>query len=436
MGTGLFAFASKLLPLFLYLFTILVVLWSLFKNSKYGIYYLVCIVPLTNILIKIQKFPLGSQVTNMVFLAVLIGTYIQGGKLSRTKSTKIINLLFFLTVINYFVGFIDFGITYRMDHVARLQTLKNYLIMIFYYYIAYANLKTHKDIKYLIYLMLFITLLVGWRYWESARWLSTTHFSYDKRVSGAFGYLGANHMATFLVQYAVLAFGIMMYQKKKLHAYAIFIVFSAIVSINLYTYSRASYLALALAIFYFGLFRIKKMIVGIVILLIFGSALVTFLPQSVVERVSQTETEDGEIESSANTRLELWTEAYHVFSQSPIIGVGYQMFPSYVRFNGLSNTHNYFMQTLCEMGIVGIILLLKLFHSAYKSGRTLHKMSKNDFSKGLGLGFCGCVIVCVVCNFFGDRWSFFQIQGYFWMIWAIADKYSAGEIDGVDQNLV
>jgi O-antigen ligase len=291
-----------------------------------------------------------------------------------------------------------------------------------YYYVVFANIENSKHAKIVITLIVILTILVGWRYWSEARWFGTAHFSYDRRISSAFGYLGANHMAAFLIQYAAIVFGIMMYQKKLVFKIILCLTFLLLVFFNFYTYSRASYLALFIVFLFFGFFKIKNFILITLILLLFGGTIYSFLPNSVIERVAGTKTETGEIESSANTRLKLWEDANKLFQNSPIFGVGYQMFPSYVDLHGLKNVHNYFMQTLCEMGIIGLFALIYIFYTAFKSGWFLFKSSINNFDKGIGVGFCGSVVVCIVCNFFGDRWSFTQVQGYWWIIWAIVDK--------------
>ena len=36
-------------------------------------------------------------------------------------------------------------------------------------------------------------------------------------------------------------------------------------------------------------------------------------------------------------------------------------------------------------------------------------------SRGLGLGFVICVIILMINNIFGDRWSYFELSGYLWI---------------------
>ncbi len=140
-----------------------------------------------------------------------------------------------------------------------------------------------------------------------------------------------------------------------------------------------------------------------------------------------TKTEEGEMESSANKRLILWDKGWEVFGKSPVFGIGYQMVPSYIRVDGLSNMHNYFMQVTVELGIIGFLIFLYLFYSAFKSGWLLYRLSDDNYFKGLGLGFCGCVLASFICNIFGDRWSFISMQGYWWVIWALVDRASTLE---------
>ena len=55
----------------------------------------------------------------------------------------------------------------------------------------------------------------------------------------------------------------------------------------------------------------------------------------------------------------------------------------------------------------------------YPSKRIIMETTKDNFFKGLGLGFSACVLAVMVSNFFGDRWSFLQLGSYFWVFLAL-----------------
>lgn len=422
MGLGILTFLHSHLPLAIYLGAIIICILSIVKNTIFGIYFMIFVFPFTYTLEKIHVYPLGNQVHDLLFFSVFIGTIIQGNKFEKSKSFLPIILLvavFTLGLLNGFWG----SPPYPVESSARIGLWKNYIMMPFLYFLIYANINDKKNIQYINYFIIIIVLIVIWRYWDGElRWKSMgAHFSYSSR-SGAFGYLGANHMAAFIVEYLAVFIGLIMHQKTVRNSLLMSSLLVPISYVLLLCYSRAGYLALAAIMAFFGLFRKKIFIPALILLIIFSSVAVNLLPPSVVERVTMTQTEDGEIESSANTRLILWEEGWKVFGNNPIFGIGYQMVPSYINVHGLTNLHNYFMQVLVELGIIGFLTFLYLFYSAFKSGWVLYRSSDDNYFKGLGLGFCSCVIACAICNFFGDRWSFISMQGYWWIIWALVDR--------------
>jgi O-antigen ligase len=148
----------------------------------------------------------------------------------------------------------------------------------------------------------------------------------------------------------------------------------------------------------------------------------TILPSSVVSRITMTETETGEIEGSAAHRLDLWEHAMNLFKQNPVFGVGFGGFGLDVPEGELTDTHNFYMKTLAEQGVIGFTVLVAVFFAALRSGWKLMRIGKSSFHKGLGLGFMGCIVALMVTNMFGDRWSYFVLGSYFWIFWGLVDR--------------
>src|SRR5437879_7042228 len=85
-----------------------------------------------------------------------------------------------------------------------------------------------------------------------------------------------------------------------------------------------------------------------------------FLPNSVQERITMTYTEEGELESSAQTRVQLWEDAMQLFHQNPILGTGFNTYSYLGRTEKYRDTHNYYLKVLVETGIVGLLVFLWL----------------------------------------------------------------------------
>jgi len=136
-----------------------------------------------------------------------------------------------------------------------------------------------------------------------------------------------------------------------------------------------------------------------------------------------TRSGSGGLESSAAVRLDLWNHAMKLFQSHPIFGVGFGGFeftvPEKIQFK---DTHNLYLKTLSEQGIIGFSLLLVIFFMALKSGQRLFKIAQTPFQKGLGFGFLGCIVAFIITNMFGDRWSYFVLGDYFWIVWGLVDR--------------
>lgn len=80
------------------------------------------------------------------------------------------------------------------------------------------------------------------------------------------------------------------------------------------------------------------------------------------------------------SRFEIWSAAINMISSYPLMGVGQGEFyhlssnisfskSEFLRLNGGENAHNYFLQTLAELGLIGIIVFLLAFVFPFKVAR-------------------------------------------------------------------
>jgi O-antigen ligase len=187
-----------------------------------------------------------------------------------------------------------------------------------------------------------------------------------------------------------------------------------------FAYSRGAYAAALIGVAFYGI--IKKRILLVLLALIYVSWH-WLLPPSVVDRITMTQEFGGGLEQSAAIRLDLWDHALRMFESNPVLGIGWGGFGYSIKEEShYRDTHNFFIKTLCELGVVGFGLLLVLLLAALMSGLQLMREGKNGFHRGLGLGFMGSTIALIVNNFFGDRFSATVIGGYYWLVWGLVDR--------------
>lgn len=123
-----------------------------------------------------------------------------------------------------------------------------------------------------------------------------------------------------------------------------------------------------------------------------------------------------QFDSSAQDRLILWENALDLFKKNPVTGSGFDTYGFMGRVGGYRDTHNYYIKILAETGIIGIFFYIALLLKLFSSGLTLLRSSEDAFWQSLGLGFTALVASAAILNFFGDRWTYQQVDGYLWVL--------------------
>jgi O-antigen ligase len=184
---------------------------------------------------------------------------------------------------------------------------------------------------------------------------------------------------------------------------------------TMYTFSRAGYLAVLFSVFVLGLLKDRKLLVILGVFLVTWQAIV---PTAVRERVTMTQDVNGQLEVSAQDRIDLWKESWTSIVHSPIVGNGYATFQIVPHVHGLEDTHNWYVLVMVETGIIGLMMAFILFEQAVALSYRLFRQAKDPLYQGLGLGLGLAMCSCIVANCFGDRWTYLEITGPLWILMA------------------
>jgi len=188
----------------------------------------------------------------------------------------------------------------------------------------------------------------------------------------------------------------------------------------MFSLSRGGYAAVLASLLFLGLVKMRKLLV---LMLLFGLVWTALVPNAVRQRVTMTwDTSDGGLDHSSETRVTLWEDAMHVFDSNPVIGTGFNTYAYMGRVGDYKDTHNYFIKVLVETGVLGLLLFLALIIRLLWTGLVLHWRAPDPLARALGLGLAGWVVCAIVANLFGDRWSFLQVNGYMWVLAALAAR--------------
>jgi O-antigen ligase len=155
-----------------------------------------------------------------------------------------------------------------------------------------------------------------------------------------------------------------------------------------------------------GIQAIRSGPIRMMLVIITGLAIYLFTPAHVKERFTETQQEvaAGELAEGSSGRVDIWKGAIEVIRDHPIVGVGFGQLPSAMRETSLGEqrvAHNLYLETMAEMGIPGIALLLTLFWLGLRSARKLQK--ETGFAKTLGNAYFYFLLSLLISNLFGGR---------------------------------
>jgi O-antigen ligase len=421
LKTFLHAVLSPIAIPLVYLSAFLTVVTSMLKNAQWGLFVLVAIIPLPNIWYKLHPYPLGKDLIDFLIFAVIIGIFINREGFTKAQNSGLLVLFILVNYISLWHSSLTFSLpTPITTDNQLLRDWKNYAEMIFLYLLVLNTIQDDKQLKTVLLIATTVILFIALR--EFRNFTQGAAFSYDKRAEGPFWIvgLGANHLGAFIADYGALLLGLYLCDDDKIRRWLYLVTVLFCIHPLFFSYSRGAYAAAAAATVFFGLFKNRKLLVLVAVVFVSWQ---TLLPLTVVERISMTESSSGKLDPSAAHRLQLWEDAKSMFVENPVFGVGFGGFGLSVSPDEtLTDTHNFYMKTLSEQGIIGIALFMLVLARAFRSGWRLYRIARTPFHQGLGLGFVGCIIATSISNMFGDRWSYFVLGSYLFIFWGLVDR--------------
>ncbi len=164
----------------------------------------------------------------------------------------------------------------------------------------------------------------------------------------------------------------------------------------LMTASRAGWLGFAFSVVIFILLVNIKFIIPMIFA---GVGMIPLLPESIIQRMSTI----GSLSDSSNLyRYNLWKSAFEIINDFFVtgIGTGYLAFraitPYYMKNMAPYHSHNTYIQTLVEFGIVGLVIFITWCYLLFKDGMDTAQKNKDFtvrlYSAALTAGFCGLLL--------------------------------------------
>ena len=404
-----------------YLGFLAAVFLTIFWKPIAGIFYLIPIIPQQTMRYRMDQYPFGANVIILTLIAVTIGLKLRGNPIFGKLPWRGLLLahIIFLS-ISACLGSLYLNVPMPfLPSDPRFNEWKAYVIMPWMVFLVSGAVTNLKELKIVLLLLCVGILLTDKAAWEAVSGRDYSSYSDELRDPGPMGYAGSNGLGAFLAQSAVFMVAMAAYTPTrtwKLPAYALAL-FSLICL--LFSLSRGGYLAFAVGFVIVCLACQRKLLIMSVL---FISSWLPFVPEAVTERVGMTTTETGELDHSSETRVNLWEDAITLLESNPLTGTGYLTYAYMGRVGDYKDTHNIYIKVLVETGCIGLAMFLTLIFRFIWTGWRLFVISIDPVVAGLGIGLAGWVICSAVANFFGDRWNYFQVNGYMWVLAGLTAK--------------
>jgi O-antigen ligase len=389
-------------------------------RHNWALYAFLFLLPLQNIhTAYLPNLGGGLNFLNLGFGLSLLGVWMLHGRLAPNEPVNRWVVVYALyAVLSLFVSY-----HYVSNTESHMNILKDHLLGMSLLFLVQMSVSDWAGVRRIVFVTLlplpYIAKVTLNQHMSVASW----NYSDDLRIKGTFALLGANEFAAFCVTVCVVLFALLLAARTSRRWKLLLVGGIACMLVGvLYAYSRTGYIALILgALMVVLAWRGRwKMLLP---LLLFAAIAPAVLPPSVVQRFDSTTVEADQRDKSTEMRFEFWQIAWDNFVAHPVVGTGFQSFrhPEINPFR--MDTHNVYMRTLTEGGVVGAAILLGLLLSLLRTARReLAAAGSGTWRYALALGMVGAWMGMVCGNLSGDRFTYYPVIAYFWTYVALVVK--------------
>jgi putative inorganic carbon (HCO3(-)) transporter len=400
---------------------------SLSGRPRFGLYYLIPFIPYRTMRNHFGAYPLGGSMLTILVVTVIVSALIYGKRLPKSKlymAWLVFGIyLYFSMWMGAALGNAPYPI-WSPEH--NFVIWKAYMLIPLIFLATCLVVEDRKGIRTVILITAISLLFIDRSVILENLTRSWGSFDEDKRDVGPLAY-GSNQTAAFLAQFAMFFWGFLQFIKRKKFKLIGYLLVAATLFGTMYEFSRGAYLAVLVGVLVLGILKDRKLLVILGLFLFTWQALV---PVAVQQRVMMTRNSSGQLESSAQERVDLWSDAEKSILADPIFGNGFGTYQYGQHVANLENPHNWYVQVLVETGFIGLIIALTLVQQMFSVAYRLFRRAQDPLYRGLGLGLLVAMCCCVLSNSFGDRWTYLEIMGTMWVLMGAAVR--ADQLKGDD----
>lgn len=319
-----------------------------------------------------------------------------------------------------FVGLIFLSIVYTPDREEALFYVFRFIALIIMTYIVYGSINSFEQLKKICFIIIGAALLVGaYNLLQVYINPEIAAFNYagqgQKLMRSSGGALDPNIFASNYFLPIMILMGFFSKEKSFFKRLVLFGFIGLLIGSVLLTYSRSSWVAIAIGtfviIYYTKNYRILVYMMVAFLIAIAVSETVRQLAFSFLERFINIFA--GSSEDSSKYRILLGVTAIYMILDSYLMGVGFQGFSTVFKTYhppettlGIYQPHNQFYSVFAELGIIGFILFIGILYVIWKtSTQTINDMPKGSSKRIISVSlFATFIAYLVFYNFLGGMY--------------------------------
>ena len=373
----------------------------------------------------------GVNLPNILFVVVLIGILSKSEPDPLRDQPALLKTAIVIFFVALLQAFLWAQLTLPGDFMLDINYLRNALFSPLLYFLY---LRCKQDIattRLLIIAVLAVAALAALQAVRQGFDYGIGTFNETHRASGPFGedYRDANRAGVYYAMFLPMFIGLALFtRKQRLWRVAALAGIVLTTIAILFTYSRQSYfIALAAAV----LLLIRRNILFAVVVGVAAIALSGYLPDSVNQRVTETQQRDAHgqevLDESTTSRWEIWSGAIAMWSEHPL-GVGLNRFKTqignYSSHKGY-DAHNFYVLTLAEMGVQGVVVIGIVFFALFRLAGFLRRHVPPDDAeaRALTISFTVMTVSALLANFYGSPFLENNVFGTFWILCGALERY-------------
>lgn len=357
-------------------------------------------------------------------VALTAVSFIMGLIVNKDRAYTITPMSFLITM---FVALAAFSSLASFNRGKSIQIFVLYAIFAFSYFIIVNTIKTKNQWYNLVTVFAVSGLLVGLygiyqNFFTEATalssWVDEEMFEdIGIRVYSTFG--NPNVLGQYLVLAIPVVFALCVSAKNIPARIAFFITAAVMGACLVFTWSRAAWVGIVLALGFFVIMKDRRWSTICIVALII---LPFILPESIISRITSI----GNMKDSSTAyRVSVWIASLRMAKDYWLGGIGLgsgafeRIYQNYA-LNGAGfalHSHNFYIQLVVEMGILGLIVFLAIIFLSYK--QIVSIKDKNSVNKNVALAIGGALIGYLFQGMAENLWYNYRMVLIFWIYIAI-----------------